>query len=92
MKFNRWTRFLVLTLAAALTAPLLASCGKGGEDSSESSQTESGDAEDALTVQIGEQTYPVQAVNQPVGDAGVYLYDHTFGDYADARTETSPTL
>lgn len=84
MKFNRWTRLLVLALAAALTAPLLASCGKDGEDLSDSSQTESGDAEDALTVQIGEQTYPVQAVNQPVGDAGVYLYDHTFGDYAEA--------
>ncbi len=85
MKFNRWTRLLVLSLAAALTAPLLASCGEDGEEpSSGSSQAESTDAAEELTVKVGEQTYPVKAVNQPAGDAGVYLYDHTFGDYAEA--------
>ena len=82
MKFTRLTRFLLLSLVAALTAPLLVACtAKPGPDVS---REESGEPSEPITLKLGEKDYAVRALNQTPSEAGVYLYDRTVGAYAEA--------
>ena len=82
MKFTRLTRLLLLSVVAALTAPLLVACTSRPEPAM--SQEESGEPTEPITLKIGEKSYPVQAVNQTPDKAGVYLYDRTVGACAEA--------
>lgn len=82
MKFPRLTRLLLLSVVAALTAPLLAACTS--QPGSDLSQEESGEPAEPITLKMGEKSYTVQAVNQTPSEAGVYLYDRTVGACADA--------
>lgn len=83
MKFTRLTRLLLLSLAAALTAPLLVAC-TSQPDPAVSQEESGGDLSEPITVKIGEQSYNVQAMNQTPTEAGVYLYDRTVGACAEA--------
>lgn len=86
MKFPRLTRLLLLSLAAALTAPLLVACTS--QPNPDVSQEESdGEPAEPITLKMGEKSYTVQAVNRTPDAPGVYLYDQTFGAYADAPDE-----
>ena len=89
MKLTRLTRLLLLSLVAALTAPLLVACTSQTDPAvsqEESSGEPSGPAEPAepITLKLGEQSYTVQAVNRTPSEAGVYLYDRSVGVCAEA--------
>lgn len=83
MKFTRLTRLLLLSLAAALTAPLLVAC-TSQPDSDVSQEESAGDPSEQVTLKLGEKSYTVQAVNKTPSEAGVYLYDRTAGVCAEA--------
>lgn len=83
MKFTRLTRLLLLSVAAALTAPLLVAC-TSQPDPAVSEVESGGEVSEPITVKIGEKSYTVQAVNRTPAEAGVYLYDRTAGVCAEA--------
>lgn len=83
MRFPRLTRLLLLSLAAALTAPLLVAC-TSQPNPDVSQEGSSGEPAEPIALKIGEKSYTVQAVNQTPSEAGVYLYDRTVGAYAEA--------
>lgn len=83
MKFSRFSRLLLLSLATALTAPLLFSCASRTDPAVSAGESED-EPSDPLTVTVGEQSYPVQAVNRMSEAPGVYLYDPSFGVCASA--------
>ncbi len=85
---SRLVKKITLLLTCALVLPIFASCGEGGESSSEPEAESSATADFVQSVTIGNSDFDLSGIDTDSREHGIYLYTSAFGAAAEKLSET----